>query len=122
MQVTDVYFDKGDVIYEEGDDPSVVFLIQEGEVEIYRDRGDRLITVQVMTRGHFVGEIGLLEAKPHPMSARAHTDVKCIAIRAEEFEAEVGRVSPILRAMMLNLVRKLRHVTDRAYGQVRRED
>lgn len=121
MQVIDVFFDKGDVIYNEGDEPEVVFLIEEGEVEVYRTRGDRILTVQIMTKGHFIGEIGLLERKAHPMSARAHTDAKCIAIRREEFEGEVGRVSPIIRAMMLNLVRKLRHVTDRAYGQVRRE-
>jgi len=120
MQVQDVYFERGDTIYREGDDPETVYLIESGEVEIYRARGDRTITVQIMTKGFFVGEIGLLERKPHPMSARARTDVSCVAIDRDAFEQEVGSVSPIIRAMMLNLVRKLRYVTDRAYGQVQR--
>lgn len=121
MKVSDVYFDRGDVVYQEGDAPDVVFFIEDGEIEMYRQRGDRIVSVQVMSIGQFVGEIGLLERKSHPMSARAHSDVKCLRIERDELEAEFGKTSPIIRAMMVNLVRKLRHVTDMAYGQVQRD-
>ncbi len=122
MKVSDVYFDKGDILYNEGDETEFVYLIEEGQVEMFRQRGERQISVQVMGVGLFVGEIGVLERKRQPLSARAHSELKCIRIDRAEFEREFRSLSPVFRAMVLNLVRKIRHVTDSAYGRVQRED
>lgn len=120
MKVYKADFERGDVIYNEGDEPEVIFLIEEGEIEIYRQRGDRRISVQVLTRGQFSGETGVLEGKRHPMSARANTDLFCLAIPREEFEKELDQVSPMVRRVLLNLVAKLRHATNRTYGRAKR--
>jgi len=120
MKIYQVDFERGDILYHEGDEPKTIFLIEDGEIEIFRQRGDRRISVQVLVRGQFSGETGVLEGKRHPMSARAQTDFSCLAIPRDEFEAELDLVSPIVRRILRNLVVKLRHATNRTYGQSNR--
>jgi CRP-like cAMP-binding protein len=116
MKTYRVDFDQGEMLYAEGSPTEVIYLIDVGEVEIFRLRGQRAISVQILKRGQFCGETGVLEAKNHPMSARAHTNVSCLAISLEEFENELKQVSPLIRRVMVNLVYKLRNTTNRAYG------
>ncbi len=122
MQVEDVWFDKGEVLYNEGDKLEVVLFIESGEIEFYRQRGDRKIFVQKVSRGFFAGEIGFLENKAQPMSARALSDVHCVAVRSSQLDGELSKISPLVRALLINLTRKLRHVTDTTYGRVERSE
>ena len=122
MKFREIYFDQGDTIYFEGDNFAEILLIEEGQVEFVRLRGDRVIPVTVLGKGFFVGEVGVLERKSQPMTARARTDVRCIWVSSVEFLRELDTAPTVVRGMLVNLTRKLRIVTDIAYGKAEREE
>jgi putative ABC transport system ATP-binding protein len=66
----------GQVLFEQGDDSDLVYVVQSGEVEIYRTKetGDEE-RLTVVDAGSYFGELGPLLNLPRSASARALTDV-----------------------------------------------
>jgi putative ABC transport system ATP-binding protein len=67
-------FEPGHVVFEQGDRGNLVYVVEEGEVEIYRTRadGDEEF-VAIIAAGNYFGELGPMLNLPRSASARAKT-------------------------------------------------
>ena len=64
--------DPGQVLFEQGDRGALVYVVESGEIEIYKIRGDRSEERVVVRRaGEHFGELGPLLGLPRSASARA---------------------------------------------------
>ncbi len=90
----------GDVIYEEGDAAAVMFVIEEGAVELRMHYAGEDRSMGVLEAGDFFGEMSLLEGQPREATATAKEDYKIISIDASTFD-ELIQVNPEIAVRML---------------------
>ena len=82
----------GQVLFEQGDAPDLVYVIEEGGLEVYRHRPDG--TETVLGRfgpGQYVGEIGPLLGLPRSASVRGLGETRLTGYGPREFRAWSGR-------------------------------
>jgi CRP-like cAMP-binding protein len=80
MITREITIPSGGVLIAEGDLPYEVLVIEEGEVDVVRD-GERLAS---LGPGDVVGEMGLLEQQRRMATVTARTDVRAVAISADD--------------------------------------
>ncbi len=87
---TVVSYVKTESIFQQGDHADVVFMIAEGEVEIYRSSPTGAEeSLAVLGAGQYFGELGSLLGFPRSASARARTDSVLTAYSPSDFRKEV---------------------------------
>ena len=80
----------GQSLFEQGDPSDLVYVIDEGEIDIVRvlaDGGEELLTR--LGPGRYFGELGPLMGFPRSASARAVTDVRLTVMSPHEFRQRV---------------------------------
>jgi ferredoxin-NADP reductase/CRP-like cAMP-binding protein len=94
-------FSAGDVIFRQGDEADVIYLVLDGEVGIHQD--DKLVAS--LNPGQCFGELGLLTHARRAATARATTDCRLMVVPAARFEAamaeseELGALFKTLRRL-----------------------
>lgn len=74
--ITNEHFEAGQVVFEQGDAPDRLFIIQKGEVEVLRD-GERIATIG---ESESFGEMGLLTNSPRNATIRTTKPTDLVAI------------------------------------------
>jgi len=75
-------YSAGDIIFEAGSAPDVLYVIQEGEVDIIAVG----IIVETLGAGEIFGEMALVDKKPRSAAAVAHSDCKVVPIDENRFK------------------------------------
>lgn len=95
----------GATIFAEGDDPGgVMYVVQEGEVDILV-RGEPIDTLGA---GDFLGEIGLVAKKPRGATAVAKTDCRLVPIDQARFNLLVRQTPYFALEVMQTIAERLR--------------
>jgi len=63
------HFSKGQVLFHEGDEGEDMYIIQSGKVAIKKKLADSEVTLAVLEKGDFFGEMAILERAPRSASA-----------------------------------------------------
>ncbi|MBI3450479.1 MAG: cyclic nucleotide-binding domain-containing protein [Acidobacteria bacterium] len=104
----------GDLVFKEGDPGTEMYIVQSGKVEVFSDSPRGRVTLSVMEKGDFFGEMALLDGAPHGASARAIDDVELIEINSTLFDRMIKGNVEIAVRMLRKLSIRLRE-TDRKY-------
>jgi CRP-like cAMP-binding protein len=97
-------FKAGDVIFNQGDPASELFVIKSGKVEIRL--GNRRLAA--LSDHDIFGEMALIDAAPRSATAVAVTDVKLVPVSEKQFLFMVGRTPHFALNVMRALARRLR--------------
>jgi putative ABC transport system ATP-binding protein len=82
----EVKLDPGQVLFEMGDRGDLVYVVEEGEIEIYRTRADGTEEfVATIGAGNYFGELGPMFNLPRSASARARTGCRLTAYPLRAF-------------------------------------
>lgn len=105
-----IVFEKGTVIFTEGEPGSMAYVVQTGLVEISRAMpgGQRLVLAEVGPSGIF-GEMALIDGKPRSATAVALDDTLCVVIREKQMNERLDRSDPFVRGLVRVLVRNVRN-------------
>jgi hypothetical protein len=98
----------GDVIFQQGDQTTDMYIIQEGEVEILRGYAGEVRQMARLEAGDFFGEMSLLQETPREASAHALTDYELLRIDLSTFDQIVEENPEIPVRMLQKLSRRLR--------------
>lgn len=79
-------FYPGEIIFCEGEPGNSLYVIMEGEVKIFRNSGNREITMNILNPGQIFGEMALLDKKPRSATAIANTNTKLAIVNKVNFE------------------------------------
>ena len=93
----------GDVIFNEGDLGTEMYLIQEGKVEILRLSSKGPQRLALLERGDFFGEMSILDELPRTATAAAVGDARLVEINGATFD-EMLRAKP---EIAIRIMRKL---------------
>lgn len=104
----------GDVIFEQGELGTEMYIIHEGRVDIITGDGETETVVATLEKGDFFGEMALLDdRRPHrSATARAVTDTKVLTINGTTFTQMLRQNPEIAVRMMRKFARRLRETDE----------
>ncbi|NVJ69833.1 MAG: cyclic nucleotide-binding domain-containing protein [Alphaproteobacteria bacterium] len=101
-----VTFREGDTIYAQGDDSSGVYMILDGQIDIWRYEGDNSHHIAALGNGDLLGEVSVIEKKRHSVTARASKHTIALFIAADAFRKSFS--DPLVRHVVHTLAARLR--------------
>ena len=105
---------EGQLIFREGDQSWVAFLIEKGSVDIVKNAdGPNPVRLATIAAGDLFGEMGLIDGAPRSATARAAELTVVKVINQPEFHRLLTMAEPGLVALLRVLLRRLR-VTNEA--------
>jgi CRP-like cAMP-binding protein len=94
------HFEKGHVLFREGEDGEDMFIIQSGKVAIKKKVKDGDATLAVLEKGDFFGEMVILERAPRSATAVVEEAGDLIVINGETF-GDMIRANPEIAVRMM---------------------
>ncbi len=108
-----VSYKPGQVIFEEGERGTAVYLIKEGEVEITKVIDGKTIKIATMTNNNVFGEMAFLDKQPRSGTATAVADTVCYRIDSFDFKGRVDKLDPFMKALFRVMAGHIRAMNER---------
>ncbi len=107
-------FNKGDVIFRQGDYPKEIFCILSGSVGVYIDyEKETEMQIAVLNANEFLGEMGLIEVYPRSATAVAMEDGTELRVISDKEFSDYFEENPLqLLLMMRQMSQRLRERTE----------
>ena len=93
-------FKPGERIFKEGEDGSVAYVIQSGEVEIVKVIEGEERVLATIGQGGIFGEMALIDSKPRMASARASKPTTIIVVTKNMFDRKMAKTDPFIRGLL----------------------
>lgn len=101
----------GTQIFREGDQGRNAFIVQSGEVEIWKGNDNEHRRLGVVAKGGIFGEMALVDDTPRMASATALTDCVLVAASEKSFQDKLDRSDPFVVALLRIFARNIRSLT-----------
>jgi CRP-like cAMP-binding protein len=111
-------YNKGEILFHQGDPSDYVLRVSSGEIEILREVGDASVVLGHAGAGEWLGEMGVIENRVRSATARAVTDGAAEVLTARRFLDRVSRDSTLARDLILRLSIRLRAIEDKVAGDL----
>ena len=124
MTYTVVEYEPEEFIFKQGDAGELMYLVQDGEVEVLQELAGHENQIAVLERGDFFGEMSILDDAPRSHSVRALSPTKLVKIDRSGFRSLLLRNAEVGVRMIRKLGMRLRTAEDmlnRAYAAVEGE-
>jgi CRP-like cAMP-binding protein len=107
-------FERGDEVFQEGDEPHVFVTVVEGRVKIYKRlaNGKDLI-LQVFGIGDPLGAVAVFEGRPYPASAQAMEPTTCLLLPRQALFSLLEQSPLLVRGVLSGLTLRLIELTER---------
>lgn len=111
--IQEVEFNPGDILFNENEQSYHFFIIQEGQVEVYKTSpvGKR-IPLAVVGEGTSIGEFAMIDRRPRSATAQALTTVRAAKVSEAAYQQLIAELPDWAVAVMRSLVERLRHTND----------
>ncbi|WP_346291266.1 Crp/Fnr family transcriptional regulator [Sphaerothrix gracilis] len=87
---------------------NAVYFIESGWVKVRRHVGDEFVTLAVLSKGDFFGEMAILDESPRSTDVVALSPVKLLSISAQRFIQTLFKDSQLHHRMLQLMVQRLR--------------
>lgn len=98
----------GTSIFKEGEEGNMAYVVQSGEVEIFRMADGKEVVLGRVGQGGIFGEMALIDSKPRMAGARASKGSTIIIVTREMFEEKLKKTDPFVRGLLNILVGQIR--------------
>jgi CRP-like cAMP-binding protein len=109
-------YQKGEIIFREGDSADRIYFVSTGRVKIVKAAGSRDIIVEILGPGEPVGAVAAFERRPFPASAIAVEPCVLVSIPEREFfqllESRAEMTRNLLSGLTLRLVMLNKRLAD----------
>ncbi len=116
---------EGTLLFKEGDPPDSWFMVRNGEVEIFTQKGPgKKVRLALLQSGNIFGEIGLLFDRPRMASAKTTRPTKLLEIAREDFKTcllEIPSLRVKLKAVSLRRLSRTKELLSQEAIQKARE-
>lgn len=116
MAGANIILKQGDVLFHEGDQSDGMYLVRQGEIVVYLEKGGSEIKLAKVSAGSMIGEMALFDRKPRSAAARAITECEITKISDEDFKKIMKQIPKWFVALMVSLSTRLRETNERLQG------
>jgi CRP-like cAMP-binding protein len=106
-------YEKGEVIFREGDPADRIHFIYAGRVKIVKAAGTRDVIIEILGPGEQAGAAAAFERRPFPATAIALEPAGIVSIPEREFFALLERRPQMIRSVLYGLTMRLMMVNKR---------
>ncbi|MFQ3615733.1 MAG: Crp/Fnr family transcriptional regulator [Cyanobacteriota bacterium] len=92
---------------------NAVYFVESGWVKVRRHSGEDVVTLAILGRGDFFGEMAILDESPRSTDVVALSPVKLLSISAQRFIQTLFKDSQLHHKMLQLMVRRLRQTNVR---------
>lgn len=103
----------GDQIFKEGDEGRLAYVVEEGEVEVFKTIDDQEQVLGTVGKDGIFGEMALIDNKPRMAAARASTSCTIICVTRQMFDEKVNKADPFIRGLLKILADNNRDMTSK---------
>lgn len=100
-------YQAGDILFQEGDPGTEVYVIQAGRVRLTKRVFRTSVVVEDLNKGDFCGELALVMKTTRPVTATVLEDARLLVIPAEQFSIMVEQNASITLQMLRRLATRL---------------
>ncbi len=104
-------YQAGDLIFKEGDEGNLAYVVQSGEVEIVKDIDGVQTVLGTVGQGGIFGEMALIDSKPRMAMARCSKGSTIILVSRGMFEEKLSKSDPFIRGLLNILVNHIREIS-----------
>ncbi len=101
-------FSPGDQIFLQGDTGSEMYVVASGQIRIFLSTRDQSITLAILKKGDFFGEMALLENLPRSAGAEALVETELIALETNDFKFLIQQHPEIALKILARFSNRLR--------------
>ena len=103
-------YDKDEVILRQNDtENQSLFLIANGQVKVFISGiDDTEVTLAVLNKGEFVGEMSLIDSDPRSASVKAVQKSELLVIRRDDFLNELKKNPKLAMTLLIEMSRRIR--------------
>lgn len=106
-------FDKGDLIFREGDRGEKFYLIQSGKVRIVKNHGTpQEVSLTTFSKGEFFGEMALFDMETRSATALADEPCEVYELGQKNFEGFITQRPRVAYEVIQKLCNRIRHMND----------
>ena len=115
-----VLYQNGELVFEEGDSSRDLFIIQEGQVEIWKKTDTTDIKLATFNRGDFFGDMALLQGGTRFASAKATGVTKLLVIQPGGFLLKIRRDPTFAFEMLQTLSYRIKISNERLVDVIKK--
>jgi CRP-like cAMP-binding protein len=104
------WYPQNTVIFHQGDEGNMMFVIVEGHLHVLRATDGAEQVLAQRGSGDFVGEMAIIESAPRSATLRTQTDVRVLAIDGETFKGILRERPDVSFAVLRSISRRLREM------------
>lgn len=101
-------FPAGTILFEEGQACTGMFIIQKGQVRLYKKVGKEEVTIDVLKEGDFFGEMACLIGQPRSINAVVEGESQILVVQPEVLDSLFRGTSGIGLKVVANLATRLK--------------
>ena len=103
-----VNFAQGERIITKGDEADRAYMILSGTVRVFLEDGSKVIELARLGHEEIFGESAIFSGEPYGANVEAAEDCELLEITKQSFLEKLQTADPIIRALILMLVERLR--------------
>lgn len=105
----------GQILFNEGDRAESMYIIQRGQLRLFRPKGRGFVEVAVLRSGEMIGEMAYFDpdSKKRSLSAAAITSVDIIEISFNALDKTMAALNPWFKTLINTLAERLRKTNER---------
>jgi len=105
-------YQAGEEIIREGELGSEMYIIQRGQVAVFKLIGELEVKLAVLGKGHFFGEMSLLEGLPRSATVRALEPTSVLVLAPGGFLVRIRRDPTLAFELLQQLSNRIRRLND----------
>lgn len=108
---------EGVSVFEGGDDALEAYLIEEGEVKIFRKENGVRHDIAVLGPGEIFGEMALVKNMQHTSSAIATKQSLLVVITKDMIQEKLKESDPLIKGLIHMFIRRIYQANDEKQGK-----
>lgn len=113
QMLTKKNFNKGDILFQEGEQTSFFYIIESGDVEVFlRPQNQSKVVLNTLSAGDAIGEFAFITKKPRTASAQALTPVVAYEVSDEGYAQLMAELPTWSQGLITSLIQRLSDSTE----------
>jgi CRP-like cAMP-binding protein len=105
-------YEDGEVIVRQGDEGDCMYVVQEGEVQVFLEKDGREVPLRVLGKGEFIGEMSIFEREVRSASVRAHGPARLLTVDKVSFLRRIHEDPSLAFRVVQTLSRRVRDLSN----------
>jgi CRP/FNR family cyclic AMP-dependent transcriptional regulator len=109
------HLEPGEILFNEGDSAGSLYIIQKGQLRLFRPKGKGFVEIAVLRTGEVLGEMAYFDAdsKTRSLSAAAITPTDIIEVSFNALDKTMASLNPWFKTLINTMADRLRKTNER---------